>query len=168
MFRILIFATLVIYLVDAFVAVPGCSSCSQSRLRQQPDEWSGFNPLSPGSSEPENEWEGFNPLANSGGAKAMIRMRQSAMQELTQDMLVNIKDDDKLQELLETAKTFLLEPLDNDDSLLDQDSIYEPGMTREERYERYRDTMKGRIAKAKRGHLKKLLQTMNDFVLKHE
>lgn len=90
------------------------------------------------------------------------------MQELTQDMLSDINNDDKVQELLEKAKQFLLEPLENDDTVLDQDSIYDPGMTREERYERYRTTMEVRIGKAKRGNLKKLLQNMNDFVLKHE
>jgi hypothetical protein len=150
MLRITI-VSLLIAVVSSFVVVPGTSSRQDVRLQSQP-----------------SEWQGFNPLSNSGGARAMILMRQTQMQELTQAIMDNIKDDEKLQELMENSKDFLLEPLESDFAVLDPDSIYEPGMNRTERYAKYRDTMEERIGKASRGPLRKLLVTMRDYVLQFE
>ena len=90
------------------------------------------------------------------------------MKDLTIEMMSNIDDDEKLQELMENAKDFMLEPLENDNAVLDLDSIYEAGMSRAQRYARYRETAEERISKASRSSLKKLLQSMMDYVLKYE
>lgn len=98
----------------------------------------------------------------------MIAMRKTQMNELTQEIMYHIDDDDKLQELMESSKDFLLDPLEQDFAVLDPDSIYEPGMDRAARYEKYRATMEERIEKASRGPLRKLLVTMRDYVLQFE
>jgi hypothetical protein len=123
------------------------------RLRNQPDEWQGFNPLLVGGATT---------------AASKILMRKTQMKDLTIEMMSNIDDDEKLQELMENAKDFMLEPLENDNAVLDLDSIYEAGMSRAQRYARYRETAEERISKASRSSLKKLLQSMMDYVLKYE
>ena len=80
----------------------------------------------------------------------------------------NINDDEKIQELLEKARSLLLEPLDNDNAALDPESIYSPGMTRAQRYLKYRLTMEARISSASRADLKKMLQAMKDYVLSQQ
>jgi hypothetical protein len=137
--------------VTAPVSVDALVSKERTKLREQPEEW-----------------KGFNPLASTGVAKAFISMRQTQMQELTTHLMENVNDDEKIQELLEKARSLLLEPLDNDNAALDPESIYSPGMTRAQRYLKYRLTMEARISSASRADLKKMLQAMKDFVLSQQ
>lgn len=118
--------------------------------------------------EQSDEWKGFNPLRNTGGTKNQILMRKTHMLELTQEIMRNIHDDTKIQEIIANSRDFLLDPLENEFAVVDPDSIYEPGMTRAERYIRYRETMDDRIRNAKNGSVKKMLQMMKDYVLNFE
>lgn len=118
--------------------------------------------------EKPREWEGFNPLAKTGGVKSQLLMRKVHMQELTQDIMRNINDDASIQAILENAREFLLEPFESDNAVLDPDSIFEPGMSRPEKFVRYRSIMTKRIGDAKNQSLKKLLQSMMDSVVQFE
>jgi hypothetical protein len=115
-----------------------------------------------------DEWEGFNPLRNAGGKVNQILIRKTHMLELTQELMRNITDDAKMQEIIENSRDFLLDPLENEFAVVDPDSIYEPGMTRAARYSRYRETMNDRIRNATNGSVKKMLQMMKDYVLNFE
>ncbi|KAI2497826.1 hypothetical protein MHU86_16660 [Fragilaria crotonensis] len=118
--------------------------------------------------EKPREWEGFNPLAKTGAVKSQLLMRKVHMQELTQDIMRNINDDASIQAILENAREFLLEPFESDNAVLDPDSIFEPGMSRAEKFVRYRSIMTKRIGDAKNQGLKKLLQSMMDYVVQFE
>lgn len=95
-------------------------------------------------------------------------MRKVHMQELTQDIMRNINDDASILAILENAREFLLEPFESENAVLDPDSIFEPGMSRPEKFERYRSIMNKRIDDAKNQSLKKLLQSMMDYVVQFE
>ena len=84
--------------------------------------------------------------------------------------LLNAADDpDTMTSLLEAARDWLLEPLEDvDGAVLETDSIYTPQMTRAQRYQTYRQTMQERIQGARNGSVRTVLQTMSDFVLSHE
>jgi hypothetical protein len=58
-----------------------------------------------------------------------------------------------------------MEPLNDDDAVLDEDSIYEPGMTREERFDRYDSAMSTREASAVNVSVKQILSKMRSFVM---
>ena len=138
--------------------------------------------------QPPQEWEGFNPLARTGAGSVssagglhvqqLLSMRKIHMQELTQEIMREINnknnnsDDDnsdaRILARLENAREFLLEPLESQDSVMDPDSIFDPGMSRSERFTRYRTVMTERIGLAKNQSLKKLLQSMMDYVLQFE
>ena len=84
-------------------------------------------------------------------------------------LLLNAADSDQaMQELLNDASDLLLEPLEDDDAVLETDSIYTPGMTRKERYETYKATMDERIQTARNSTVRVVLQKLTDFVLSHE
>jgi hypothetical protein len=160
------------------------TSCSSRRRRnplipsvrlferkQQPREWEGFNPLAK---------TGAGSVSSAGGLRVqqLLSMRKIHMQELTQEIMreiINISNtnnndnsDARILARLENAREFLLEPLESQDSVLDPDSIFDPGMSRSERFARYRTVMTERIGLAKNPSLKKLLQSMMDYVLQFE
>ena len=83
--------------------------------------------------------------------------------------LLNVAgDDEATQVLLEASKDLLLEPLEDDHAVLETDSIYQPDMTRQERYQTYRTTMLERIDKARNSNARWVLEKMSDYVLSHE
>lgn len=97
----------------------------------------------------------------------LISLRKTYMQELNQQLL-NASAESQLQELLESNKEFLLEPLEEDDAVLEEDSIYSPTMTRAERYQAYRRTMEERVASSRNAQVKRVLVALKEFVLRHE
>jgi hypothetical protein len=121
-----------------------------------------------------NEWQGFNPFdpatqkTTVSSSVNRISLRKNRMQELMSNLLSVAGDDTSLQVLLESSKDLLLEPLEDDDAVLETDSIYTSSMTRKERYQVYRTTMMDRIAKAKNTNVRVVLQAMSNFVLSHE
>ena len=115
------------------------------------------------------EWDGFNPLQKRDGVlKVELQVRKMHMQELTQDIMRSINDDARILAILENAREFLLEPFEGENALLDPDSIFDAGMSRPEKFSRYRSIMEKRIGDAKNQSLKKLLQSMMDYVVQFE
>ena len=74
----------------------------------------------------------------------------------------------QLQETLEKYQAFLLEPLEDDDAVLDADSIFTSNMSRAQRYQTYQKNMEERIQKARTPQAQKVLTAMNDFVIGFE
>ena len=153
MLRMILLGTLGALQAHAFVVTRNCHAAHfPSRLLEKPPEWEGFNPLA----------------KTGGGVKAQLVMRKVHMQELTQDIMRNINDDESIHTILENAREFLLEPFESENAVLDPDSIFEPGMSRPEKFVRYRSIMEKRIGDAKNQSLKKLLQRMRDYVVQFE
>ena len=126
------------------------------------------------SSGPTNETQqGFNPFDLNSHKISMpstsrISIRKTQMQELMSNLLNVAGDDEATQVLLEASKDLLLEPLEDDHAVLETDSIYQPDMTRQERYQTYRTTMLERIDKARNSNARWVLEKMSDYVLSHE
>lgn len=126
------------------------------------------------SSGPTNETQqGFNPFDLTSHKISMpstsrISIRKTQMQELMSNLLNVAGDDEATQVLLEASKDLLLEPLEDDHAVLETDSIYQPDMTRQERYQTYRTTMLERIDKARNSNARWVLEKMSDYVLSHE
>lgn len=116
---------------------------------------------------------GFNPFqyqARGNRAYSMsgtqISLRKTGMQQLIAALLQ--APPENIQNILESHKDFLLEPLEDMDAVLDPDSIYRGDMTRSQRYQAYRVSMQERLAKARDPKAQKVLQAMMDFVLSFE
>jgi len=77
------------------------------------------------------------------------------MKELTANLFISISDSTAVQEILESNKEFLLEPFNNDEAILDAESVYDLDMTRDERFVRYGEVMEDRISGAKAPAAKK-------------
>mmetsp|Transcript_8952 Transcript_8952/g.10706 ORF Transcript_8952/g.10706 Transcript_8952/m.10706 type:complete len:90 (+) Transcript_8952:337-606(+) len=82
--------------------------------------------------------------------------------------LIQKRTVEEMKESLLEHEDFLLEPLEDDDAVLDEDSIYTPGMTRDERYETYRKSMEGRLQQARDPTAKKVLIALMEFTLSYE
>ena len=97
-----------------------------------------------------------------------ISLRKTQMQELMGNLLNVVGDAQATTALLEESRDLLLEPLEDDEAVLETDSIYKPNMTREERYQTYRQTMQERIQSARNSNVRSVLQSLSDFVLTNE
>ena len=69
-----------------------------------------------------------------------------------------------MSKILLENEELLMEPLLDDDAMYDVDSIYERGMSLDERFNRYESELLGREAKAVNGNVANLLATMRAFV----
>jgi hypothetical protein len=74
-------------------------------------------------------------------------------------------DESKYEQILLANEELIMEPLLDDDAVMDEDSIYDVGMTREERFDRYEKRMLVREEEAFNRNVKKILGTMREFVL---
>ena len=70
--------------------------------------------------------------------------------------------------VLDSYRDFLLEPLEEQDAVLDPDSIYKPSMTRRQRYEAYRQEMDRRLSQARSKQAQAVLTAMKEYVLEFE
>mmetsp|Transcript_31129 Transcript_31129/g.75233 ORF Transcript_31129/g.75233 Transcript_31129/m.75233 type:complete len:112 (-) Transcript_31129:182-517(-) len=70
--------------------------------------------------------------------------------------------------VLDDYKDFLLDLLEEQDAVLDPDSIYTPNMTRQERYDAYRQEMDRRLSQARNKQARAVLSAMKDYVLEFE
>lgn len=77
-------------------------------------------------------------------------------------------DESNYEKILLENEELIMEPLLDDDAVMDEDSIYDVGMTREERFERYENAMLDREEKAINRNVKKILGAMREFVLKRK
>ena len=137
------------------------------------DDFGGFNPFAPGSRIPAKG--GFGVLSDSERRRpppttpgGLVSPRAMRMKELTTTLLSVLSDDAAVEKLLRENADFLLDQLDNDGAALEVDSVYAPGMTRGERYERYREVMDGRIEGARAPAAKNALGALRDFVSSRE
>lgn len=122
-----------------------------------------FNPFTYQSSSSQTpSTASSSPFAN----PSRISLRQTRMQQITARLLDVVDDDDEVQSILVENQDFLIEPLeDGSDAVLDTDSIYTADMTREQRYQAYREAMQERISKARNPAAQKILQKLSNFVL---
>ena len=100
-------------------------------------------------------------------ANSQISPRQMQMQEVMSELLRFVDDEDQVQQILQTKKDFLLEPLMNDTSFLEKDSIYTSEMTKQERFQRYNQVMEERINKASSPAATKILTSMRNFIMSY-
>lgn len=121
----------------------------------------------------------FNPLKyqTSGSSKTksvydyagtQISLRQTTMSEMTNKLLNSVGDAETTNSILEEYQDFLLEPLEDQDAVLETGSIYSSGMSRQDRYAAYRNSMNARVASCKNGNVRQVLTSMRDYVLSHE
>jgi hypothetical protein len=123
--------------------------------------WDGFNPLDPSS-------RSFGGASTSTTSSTRISLRSTQMQGLMNDLLNEVDDEQASHAILEASKDLLLDPLEDDDAVLEVDSVYKPGMTRAERYRTYRTTMQERIQTARNSTVRIVLQRLSEFVTSHE
>ena len=124
-------------------------------------DWQNFNPFDPSSTRPSS-------LSSPSSSYNRISLRKTQMQDLMSSLLDVAGDQDATTGVLESWKEFLLEPLEDDNAVLEADSIYKSGMTRAERYQTYRATMEERIQSARNSTVRNVLQKLSDFVLSNE
>ena len=137
----------------------------------------GGDDRSSSSSTENNEWKNFNPFdpstmksssAAASVAANQISLRKTQMQELMSNLLNSAGDEAATTTLLEESRDLLLEPLEDDDAVLEKDSIYKPNMTRQERYATYRATMQERMQSARNSNVRAVLQKLSEYVLANE
>lgn len=115
----------------------------------------------------------FNPFEyskNTGKSNASYSMNQFSlrkvrMQEIVNKLLDSSDQPETMQSILQQNKEFLLEPLEDDDAVLEPDSIYRAGMGRNERYQTYEESMKERMEKARNEAAKNVLSALMEFVI---
>ncbi len=120
----------------------------------------------------EDSFEDFNPFeriktstpAPQILSSSTISLRKMRMQELMGKLINADVENDEIPSLLLLHEDLIMEPLE-DDLGGDEDSIYELGMTREERFERYDKVMREREEKAVNKKVEIILKTMREFVM---
>lgn len=105
-----------------------------------------------------------NPLISSSIQSA----RRLKMSEITSALLRSVASLSEMDRILRANKDFLLEQLEDEDAVLDVDSIYTSDMDRGERFRRYGEVMDERIEGAKNGAVVQVLRKLKDFVLSFE
>ena len=137
------------------------------------NEFQGFNPFTPGAKIPTKG--GFGVLSDNERKQpppttpgGQISPRQMKMKEITTELLMCISDDDSVSELLLSHEDFLLDQLNNEDAVLEADSVLSPDMTRSQRFQRYGEVMQERINGARAPAAKKALGALKDFVMSRE
>jgi len=166
-------------------------SATNRRIRRNPVKEGYFQPYALGMSilddikdkkDKDNELENFNPLnysRTSSGSKVsvsstyaserqVISLRKTTMSELVNELVNTNGTSEAMNPILQNFKDFLLEPLEDDEAVLDPDSIYKPNMSRQERYQAYNNSMEERIKKARSPQGKQVLMAMQEFVLSFE
>jgi len=146
-----------------------CTSTSLWNSETEENSWEGFNPF-----EKKKTATTLNPLITSNN---QISLRQLRMKELMNTLLQKVsldeiesngdgenKNDAALYDILDQNSELLLEPLNDADAVMDRESIYDPGMSRDERFDRYDQVMEERIEKASNKSVRRILSTMKDYV----
>jgi len=95
-----------------------------------------------------------------------VSLREMRMKELMSQLLL-VESPLEIDEILRQNEEFLMEPIITDGSVLEKDSIYEVGMTIQERFDRYNSVMKQREHQAVNGQVKNILAAMREFVMSH-
>ena len=166
-------------------------SATNRRIRRNPVKEGYFQPYALGMSilddikdkkDKDNELENFNPLnysRTSSGSKVsvsstyaserqVISLRKTTKSEVVNELVNTNGTSEAMNPILQNFKDFLLEPLEDDEAVLDPDSIYKPNMSRQERYQAYNNSMEERIKKARSPQGKQVLMAMQEFFLSFE
>lgn len=159
----------------SFLVDPGRNFCHSRRYGEKKDVCFLF--ADDQEDDAEDILTNFNPFEkrNAKGSNAssflfansQISPRQMQMQEVMSELLRFVDDEEQVQQILQTQKDFLLEPLMNDTSFLEKDSIYTSDMTKEQRFQRYDQVMEERINKASSPAATKILTSMRNFIMSY-
>ena len=155
---LLLFSSLIIqshaFILTSKTFVPSCVSLANGADDQEDSSWDGFNPF---------ERKVTSSRIPSILSSNKISVRQMRMKELMSNLLTS--EPEKYDAILLDHEELIMEPLNDDDAVLAEDSIYEPGMTREERFDRYDSAMSTREASAVNASVKQILSKMRSFVM---
>lgn len=103
-----------------------------------------------------------------GTGTGAISLRKMRMNELMGKLLKadTNPESDELQTLMLGEEELIMEPLEEEKSvgIMEEDSIYEEGMTREERFDRYDEVMEERLEKAVNKKVEVILTELRKFV----
>merc|ERR1711862_145923 len=125
------------------------------------------------------KWNNFNPFEKKSSSSSMqqveqrikstifISPRKKQMDSIVMELYRNNHDDALMYDILIQNEEFLLEPFlnENFEPDFEPDSIYEEGMTSDEKITKYSNVMLDRINNAKSGEVKIVLRAMMEFVL---
>mmetsp|Transcript_7693 Transcript_7693/g.11277 ORF Transcript_7693/g.11277 Transcript_7693/m.11277 type:complete len:169 (+) Transcript_7693:58-564(+) len=120
----------------------------------------------------DDDWQGFNPFerkeTNNPKLQILesntISLRQMRMKELMGKLLTKSDDPDAMNDILLENEELIMEPLEDENAVMGEDSIYDVGMTREERFEKYESVMVEREEKALNKSVVSILGAMKEFV----
>jgi len=167
-------------LISPFTSSLACSSSSSSpdksstppRRKDDDNDTSsipiGFNPFEGN----RGEMSSYSSLVV--GKERSISLRSMRMKQLMDELLrivqsnepsnEGIDEDTAVKHVFKLKSKFILEPLEEENDEVGSDSIYDPNMTREERYDRYNDVISERMNNAKDSAVYEVLQLIRDFV----
>jgi hypothetical protein len=130
----------------------------------------GFNPLNYDASKSKSAAASPHRVA---GKSNRISLRATQMEELNRLLLdaggfSGDRRDEEMRAVLQQYRDFLLEPLEDPDAVLEENSIYSSQMSRAERYQAFRRSLSERIESSKNLKVTTALQAMKNFVLEFE
>jgi hypothetical protein len=117
---------------------------------------SAFNPF---------DYRNTSEKASTNYSRNQFSLRKARMQEIVSQLLDSSNQPEVMKTILQQNKDFLLEPLEDDQAVLEPDSIYRAGMDKNERYQTYEASMKERIEKARNSATKTVLTALMDYVI---
>jgi len=137
------------------------------------------SPFSNNDKSSESDFTGFNPFSYqtdtsdptqsvlNNYAGTQISLRKTAMQALMNELLDAVHDPDqqRVPQILQANRDFLIEPLQDFETVLDADSVYTAAMTRAERYQAYQTVMQERLATAKNPAVRTVVSALLEFVM---
>jgi hypothetical protein len=113
-----------------------------------------------------------NPKSNNNSHR--ISIRALTMKQIMNEMINTVPDYDKVREILQTNREFLLEVLEDDQAVQEDSSstsnsnIYQNCTNRLERYIAFQSNMKERIQSAQNPSVKTILILYTDFIMSHQ
>ncbi|KAG7339666.1 hypothetical protein IV203_025290 [Nitzschia inconspicua] len=136
-----------------------------------PRNLDGFNPWKYNAATATSSFQ--SSPAQVAGKSTRISLRATQMQDLNRALLDAVGGSPEnrhanLRTILQQYQDFLLEPLEDSNTVLEEDSIYTPQMTRSQRYQTFRKSMNDRIENSRNLKVKAVLEAMRDFVLEFE
>jgi hypothetical protein len=99
-----------------------------------------------------------------------ISLRSITMKQIMNEMINTVPDYDKVRDILQRNKDFLLEILEDDWAVPDDNhnNIYQNCTNRMERYEAFQRNMNERILMAQNPSVQQILKIYTDFILSHQ
>jgi hypothetical protein len=95
-----------------------------------------------------------------------ISLRELTMKQIMNDMIHAVPDYDRVHSILQTNREFLLEPLEDDDTMAMEHST--PNDPRRQRYAAFSVELQSRIRRARNPSVQQILRQYHDFVMSHQ